>query len=196
VKATTSIIIDKDLLLIDRILRGETPAYRELVNRHKDYAFTIAYRILNSREDAEEAAQDAFVRAFNGLQNFNRDAKFTTWFYRVVMNASLTIQQKKKLATEDIDTLHTNSLVLRGGDYSDTMKRKEQQYYIKEALKLLSTDDVTMITLFYLKEQSLEEIADIVGIETNTVKVKLHRARKRLADVMQNMLKDETQSLL
>ena len=202
-KATTSIIIDKDLLLIDRILRGETPAYRELVNRHKDYAFTIAYRILNSREDAEEAAQDAFVRAFNGLQNFNREAKFTTWFYRVVMNAALTIQQKKKLITEDIDTLHTNSHVLsrrlhteRGSDYSDTMKRKEQQYYIKEALKLLSPDDVTMITLFYLKEQSLEEIAEIVGIETNTVKVKLHRARKRLADVMQDMLKDETQSLL
>jgi RNA polymerase sigma factor (sigma-70 family) len=196
VKATTSTIIDKDLLLIDRILRGETPAYRELVNRHKDYAFTIAYRILNSREDAEEAAQDAFVRAFNGLQNFNREAKFTTWFYRVVMNAALTIQQKKKLITEDIDTLHTNSHVLRWGDYADTMKRKEQQYYIKEALKLLSPDDVTMITLFYLKEQSLEEIADIVGIETNTVKVKLHRARKRLADVMQDMLKDETQSLL
>ena len=195
-KATTSIIIDKDLLLIDRILRGETPAYRELVNRHKDYAFTIAYRILNSREDAEEAAQDAFVRAFNGLQNFNKEAKFTTWFYRVVMNAALTIQQKKKLVTEDIDNVHTNSLVLRGEDYADTMKRKEQQYYIKEALKLLSPDDVTMITLFYLKEQSLEEIADIVGIETNTVKVKLHRARKRLADVMQDMLKGETQSLL
>jgi RNA polymerase sigma factor (sigma-70 family) len=196
VKATTSIIIDNDLLLINRILRGETPAYRELVNRHKDYAFTIAYRILNSREDAEEAAQDAFVRAFNGLQNFNREAKFTTWFYRVVMNAALTIQQKKKLVTEDIDTLRTNSHVLRGSDYSDTMKRKEQQYYIKEALKQLSPDDVTVITLFYLKEQSLEEIAEIVGIETNTVKVKLHRARKRLADVMQDMLKDETQSLL
>jgi RNA polymerase sigma factor (sigma-70 family) len=196
VKATTTIIIDNDLLLINRILRGETPAYRELVNRHKDYAFTIAYRILNSREDAEEAAQDAFVRAFNGLQNFNREAKFTTWFYRVVMNAALTIQQKKKLVTEDIDTLQTNSHVLRGSDYSDTMKRKEQQYYIKEALKQLSPDDVTMITLFYLKEQSLEEIAEIVGIETNTVKVKLHRARKRLADVMQDMLKDETQSLL
>jgi RNA polymerase sigma factor (sigma-70 family) len=192
----TSIIIDKDLLLIDRILRGETPAYRELVNKHKDYAFTIAYRILNNREEAEEAAQDAFVRAFNGLQNFNREAKFTTWFYRVVMNAALTIQQKKKLVTEDIDNIHTNSLVLRGGDYADMMKRKEQQYYIKEALKLLSPDDVTMITLFYLKEQSLEEIAEIVGIETNTIKVKLHRARKRLADVMQDMLKGETQSLL
>jgi RNA polymerase sigma factor (sigma-70 family) len=196
VKATTVQVLDKDILLIDRILRGETPAYRELVTRHKDYAFTIAYRLLNNREDAEEAAQDAFVRAFNGLQNFNREAKFTTWFYRVVLNAALTIQQKKKITTEDIDNVHSNSAVLRGSNSTDNMKRKEQQYYIKEALKQLSPDDVTMITLFYLKEQSLEEISDIVGIETNTVKVKLHRARKRLADVMQNILKGETQSLL
>ena len=187
---------ETDIVLIDRILRGETPAYRELVNRHKDYAFTISFRILNNREDAEEAAQDAFVRAFNGLQNFNREAKFTTWFYRVVMNAALTIQQKKKISVENIDNIPTNSAILRGGDTSDNLKRKEQQYYIQQAMKQLSPDDVTMITLFYLKEQSLDEIAEIVGIETNTVKVKLHRARKRLADVMQDIMQGEAQSLL
>jgi RNA polymerase sigma factor (sigma-70 family) len=187
---------DIDNLLIDRILRGETLAYREMVNRHKDYAFTIAYRLLNSREDAEEAAQDAFVRAFNGLQNFNKEAKFTTWFYRVVMNVALSIQQKKKIITENIDNIPASSAILRGGDTTDTLKRKEQQYYIQQALKQLSPDDVTMITLFYLKEQSLEEIAEIVGIETNTVKVKLHRARKRLADVMQALMQGEAQNLL
>ena len=187
---------ETDIVLIDRILRGETPAYRELVNRHKDYAFTLSFRILNSREDAEEAAQDAFVRAFNGLQNFNREAKFTTWFYRVVMNAALTIQQKKKISVENIDNIPANSAILRGGDTSDNLKRKEQQYYIQQAMKQLSPDDVTMITLFYLKEQSLDEIAEIVGIETNTVKVKLHRARKRLADVMQDIMQGEAQSLL
>ena len=187
---------DKDILLIERILRGETPAYRELVNRHKDYAFTIAYRILGSREDAEEAGQDAFVRAFKALPNFNREAKFTTWFYRIIMNAALTIQQKKKMHTEDLDNAHSEVSILRGGDSTDNMKRKEQQFYIQKALKQLQPDDVTMITLFYLKEQSLDEIAEIVGIEANTVKVKLHRARKRLADVMQDMLKGEAQSLL
>ena len=187
---------DSDIQLIERILRGETPAYRELVNRHKDYAFTIAYRILGSREDAEEAAQDAFVRAFKALPNFNREAKFTTWFYRIIMNAALTIQQKKKMQTEDLDNAYSEVSILRGGDSTDNMKRKEQQFYIQKALKQLQPDDVTMITLFYLKEQSLDEIAEIVGIEANTVKVKLHRARKRLADVMQDMLKGEVQSLL
>jgi RNA polymerase sigma factor (sigma-70 family) len=184
---------DIDIALIDRILRGDPIAYRSLVERHKDYAFTIAYRILNSREDAEEAAQDAFVKAFNALAGFNREAKFTTWFYRIVVNAALNIQQKKKIKTEDIDTAHQ----LRGGIEShQNVKRKEQRYYIELAMKQLQPDDVTMITLFYLREQSLEEIAAIVGIEINTIKVKLHRARKRLADVMQDLLQGEERSLL
>ena len=120
------------------------------------------------------------------------EAKFTTWLYRIVVNCALTVQQRRKMRTEDINNAH----VLRGNDASDKLKQKEQKYYIQKALKLLSPDDVTMITLFYLKENSLEEIGEIVGIETNTVKVKLHRARKRLADAMQILLKGEEKNLL
>ena len=184
---------DSDNELLDKILRGDVFASRTLVERHKNYAFTIAYRILNNREEAEEAAQDAFVKAFNALSAFNREAKFTTWFYRIVVNAALTIQQKKKLATQDIETAYN----LNADDSErHNFKKTEQRYYIEMALKQLSPDDVTMITLFYLKEQSLEEIADIIGIEVNTIKVKLHRARKRMAEVMQELLKEETTSLL
>jgi RNA polymerase sigma factor (sigma-70 family) len=183
---------DSDIQLIERILRGETAAYRALVNRHKDYAFTIAFRLLNNREEAEEAAQDGFVRAFRGLASFNRDAKFTTWFYRVVVNAALTIQQKKKMPTEDLE----NAKILRDPQEQNMFKQKEQRYYIDLALKQLSPDDVVIITLFYLKEQSLDEIAEICNIEANSVKVKLHRARKRLAEVMLSLLKGEEKNLL
>ena len=189
----TATIIDRDLAAIERILRGDATAFRDLVNRHKDYAFTVALRIVNNREEAEEAAQDAFVRAFNALSGFNRDAKFTTWLYRIVVNCALSIRQRRKPATEDIE----NATILRGSDEAaDGMKQKEQRRHIERALKLLSPDDVTMITLFYLKELSLEEIAEAVGIEANTVKVKLHRARKRLAETMQDMLGGEAKSLL
>ena len=185
--------IDRDLPTIERILRGEAVAFRELVERHKDYAFTVSLRILNNREEAEEAAQDAFVRAYNALATFNREAKFSTWLYRIVVNCALTVQQKRKMKTEDLE----NVKILRGGsDASDALKQKEQRHFIERALKLLSPDDVTMITLFYLKENSLEEIAESIGIETNTVKVKLHRARKRLAEAMQGMMKGEQKNLL
>jgi RNA polymerase sigma factor (sigma-70 family) len=185
--------IDRDIPTIERILKGEAAAFRELVERHKDYAFTVALRILNSREEAEEAAQDAFVRAYNALATFNREAKFSTWFYRIVVNCALTVQQKRKIRTEDLD----NAKILRGpSDATDAFKQKEQRHFIERGLKLLSPDDVTMITLFYLKENSLEEIAASIGIETNTVKVKLHRARKRLAEVMQEMMRGEQRNLL
>ena len=185
--------IDRDIPTIERILRGEAAAFRELVERHKDYAFTVALRILNSREEAEEAAQDAFVRAYNALATFNREAKFSTWLYRIVVNCALTVQQKRKMKTEDLE----NAKILRGSnDVADALKQKEQRHFIERALKLLSPDDVTMITLFYLKENSLEEIAESIGIETNTVKVKLHRARKRLAEAMQDMMKGEQRNLL
>ena len=185
--------IDRDIPTIERILRGEAAAFRELVERHKDYAFTVALRILNSREEAEEAAQDAFVRVYNALATFNREAKFSTWLYRIVVNCALTVQQKRKMKTEELE----NAKILRGSnDVADALKQKEQRHFIERALKLLSPDDVTMITLFYLKENSLEEIAESIGIETNTVKVKLHRARKRLAEAMQGMMKGEQRNLL
>lgn len=188
-----ALIIDRDVTLIERILRGEVGAFRDLVDRHKDYGFTVALRILGNREEAEEAAQDAFVRAYNGLSSFNKEAKFTTWFYRIVVNCALTVQQRRKMKTENLE----NAILLRGSsDTTDTLKQQDQKYYIQRALKLLSPDDVVMITLFYLKENSLEEIADIVGIETNTVKVKLHRARKRLAEALQQLMKGEALSLL
>ena len=185
--------IDRDLPTIERIIKGEAAAFRELVERHKDYAFTVSLRILNNREEAEEAAQDAFVRAYNALATFNREAKFSTWLYRIVVNCALTVQQKRKMKTENLE----NAQILRGAsDASDALKQKEQRHFIERALKLLSPDDVTMITLFYLKENSLEEISESIGIETNTVKVKLHRARKRLAEAMQSMMKGEQKSLL
>lgn len=193
-----TIIIDKDAAYIERILRGEQAAFKELVARHKDYAFTLAYRILNSREDAEEAAQDAFVRAYNGLATFNREAKFTTWLYRIVVNAALTIQQRRRMRTEDIEKAHTlaSGIPLEDSGSSGSLRQREQKFYIQKALKLLSPDDVTMISLFYLKEHSLEEIAATVGIEVNTVKVKLYRARKRLAEALQTLLKGDAKSLL
>lgn len=183
----------KDIAIIERILRGDQSGYRELAHRHKDYAFTIAYKILNHREDAEEVAQDAFMQAFGGLSSFNREAKFTTWFYRIVFNAAVGFKRKHKIYTEDIDT--SPQAYNTSFDATDVLQHEEQRRYLKLALQRLMPDDVTMLTLFYLKEQTLEEIAEITGFTAETAKVKLHRARKRLADEMKTMLKGEVRSL-
>jgi RNA polymerase sigma factor (sigma-70 family) len=186
----------KDISLINRIRTGDKSAYKELINRHKDYAFTIAYRILNSREDAEEIAQDAFMQVFGALNSFNGESKFTTWFYRIVFNAALMQKRKNRIFTDDIDTSSEAFLVNNSSDSSEKLRKSERQKAIQQALQNLSADDVLMITLFYLKEQSLEEIAEITQISAETAKVKIHRARKRLADEMKKQMKDEVKSLL
>jgi RNA polymerase sigma factor (sigma-70 family) len=185
---------ETDNSIIQRILSGDKSGYRELANRHKDYAFTVAYKIVGTREDAEEVAQDAFMQAFQALATFNEEAKFTTWFYRIVFNAALMFKRKKSIQMDDISI--SESAQKTSIESNHTLKISEQQKYIQLALNQLSADDVTMITLFYLKEQSLEEIAQIVGITADTTKVKLCRARKRLADEMKRILGNEVTTLL
>ena len=187
-------IKDTDNSIIERILSGDKSGYRDLANRHKDYAFTVAYKIAGTREDAEEIAQDAFIQAFQALPTFNQEAKFTTWFYRIVFNAALMFKRKNRIRAEDIELSHSAQYVT--ADTDKNLKITEQQQYIQKAFNHLSPDDVTIITLFYLKEQSLEEIAKVVGISAETAKVKLCRARKRLAETMSKMLGKEVKTLI
>lgn len=186
----------KDINLLNRIRTGDKSAYKELINRHKDYAFTVAYRILNNREDAEEVAQDAFMQVFGALQSFNAESKFTTWFYRIVFNAALMQKRKNKIESVDIENSSEAFLVSHSSDSAEDLRKNERKMAIQNALQNLSADDATMITLFYLKELSLEEIAEITGISAETAKVKIHRARKRLAEEMKKLLKGEVKSLL
>ena len=175
-------------------MAGDASGYRTLAQRHKDYAFTLAYRIVGNREDAEEIAQDAFVQAFGALGTFNREAKFTTWFYRIVFNAAAGFKRKQRMYSEDIET-SAEAQRIAAHTPSESLNIEEQRRFLHLALRQLLPDDATILTLFYLKEQTLEEIASIVGLSAETVKVKLHRARKRLADEMQRLLKHETKSL-
>ncbi len=186
----------KDINLLNRIRTGDKSAYKELINRHKDYAFTIAYRILNNREDAEEVAQDAFMQVFGALSSFNFESKFTTWFYRIVFNAALMQKRKNKVEIVDIETSSEAVLVSHSSDSTEGLRKIERTKAIKQALQNLSADDAMMITLFYLKELSLGEIAEITQISTETAKVKIHRARKRLTEEMKKMLNEEVRSLL
>jgi RNA polymerase sigma factor (sigma-70 family) len=188
--------MDKDILLLNRIKKGEKSAFEALINQHKGFAFTIAFRVLNNREDAEEVAQDAFLRVFRSIDDFQGQSKFTTWFYRIVFNEALMRKRKGKVTAEDIEASKEAWNVGNGEDASDEMRNNERKRAIQAALKNLSADDVTMITLFYLKEQSLEEISEIIEISAETAKVKLHRARKRLLEELKQNFKTELKELL
>ena len=180
-----------DLKLIDRILAGEQRVYAQLVERYKNYAFAIALRIVPSRPDAEEAAQDAFIKAYNNLARFNREARFSTWLYRIVFNTAVSYRRKQKNVFQSIE----NTIVEYDQDSEKIMEKKDKSRFLQMGLEKLNEADRVAITLFYLKEMSLEEIGNITGMMPNTVKVRIHRARLRLADEMKNILRLEALSL-
>lgn len=186
-----------DIEIIDLVLAGNQAAYADLVKTHQRYVFTLAMRFTRSREDAEEVAQDTFVKAYRSLNNYQRSAKFSTWLYTIVYHTAMTHLRKKRLKTSSIDD-DENSLQLESyatDDYS-SVEKKSRSFYVNQAIGMLLPDDATIITLFYQGEQSLEEIANVMGMEANTIKVKLHRARHRLKDRLQQILKGEVKELL
>lgn len=168
--------------IIQDVLGGHKEAYGEIVDRHKSFVYTIAFRVLQNAEDAEEAAQDAFIKAFQALKNFQGQSKFTTWLYRIAFNTAISYKRKRKIEVSGLDFLED-----RIEDDTDTMegiKKEEQRAVIEQGLAELSPIDASIITLFYLKEQNLQEISTISGLKVSAIKVKLFRARKKMADAL------------
>ncbi len=181
---------DPDYNLIIKILNGDSSCRNELIVRHKDYAYTIAFNVLNNAEEAEEVAHDAFVKALKNLQKFNQEAKFSTWLYRIVFNTAISQQRRKKHRYTDLDAgKHVAS------NDSNSLEFQDKKKYIKQAMLQLNELDKTAITLFYFEEMSLEDVAKVLDMSAATIKVRLHRARKRLAKAIREILKEEALTL-
>ena len=182
-----------DSEIISKVLSGDQQAYAGLVNRYQSYVFTLALRFTKNREDAEEVSQDIFVKAYRALAGFKGNSKFSTWLYTIVNNTCITFLGKKRLDTYSLD----KEGVFEVADSQDSglranlVEQKSKVAMVNNAICLLSPDDAEIITLFYKNEQSLEEIAQILGIETNAAKVRLHRARTRLKEKMEKYFSEE-----
>ena len=187
-----------DIELIEQTLVGNQSAYADLVKRHQRFVFTLALRFAKTREDAEEIAQDCFIKAYRSLNSFQRQSKFTTWLYSIVYTTAMTALRKKRVDTDSIDDENTYIQIENqtSGYDVNNVENKSRSYYLNQAIAQLLPDDATIITLFYNGEQSLEEIGQTMGIEPNTVKVKLFRARQRLKEKLERNLKHEVNELI
>ena len=186
-----------DIELIEASLGGNQSAYADLVRRHQRFVFTLALRFAKNREDAEEIAQDCFIKAHRSLASFQKQSKFSTWLYSIVYTTSMTFLRKKKLPTDSIDDENTYiQLQNYAGNSGNLAENRSRSHYLNEAIGELLPDNASIITLFYMGEQSLDEIAKVLGIESNTVKVKLFRARQRLKEKLEKNLKSEVRELI
>ena len=186
-----------DSEIISKVLSGDHQAYAGLVNRYQNYVFTLTLRMIKSREDAEEVAQDIFVKAYRSLADFRGASKFSTWLYTIVNTTCITFLRKKKLEIQSLD----NEQVFEVADSQDSglranlVEQKSKVAMVSKAIALLGPDDAQIITLFYKGEQSLDEIAKVLGLEANTAKVRLHRARARLKEKMETYFAQEVRDL-
>lgn len=187
-----------DLELIQNILNGETAQYALLVKSHQRFVFTLALRFSKNREDAEEIAQDCFIKAYKALGTFKQTSKFSTWLYTITYTTAMSFLRKKRLDTSSIDEENTFlQLENHTSDFNaNGYERQDSHTFLNLAITQLMPDDAAIITLFYKGEQSLEEIGEALHMEPNTIKVKLHRARQRLKEKLQYLLKDEVKELL
>ncbi|WP_111683763.1 RNA polymerase sigma factor [Winogradskyella tangerina] len=181
-----------DTILINAINNGDTKAYAQIVDRYKDLVYTLALRMLKHREEAEEVAQDTFIKVFKSLHKFKGDSKFSTWIYKVAYNTCLdTIKKNKKhLNNVAIDEYTFNKLETIDNAL-DHIINEEKRDLIKKCINKLPEDSSALLTLFYFEELSLEEISKIINVEANTVKVKLFRARKKLAVILEQYLQPQ-----
>ncbi|MFN0016339.1 MAG: RNA polymerase sigma factor [Saprospiraceae bacterium] len=175
-----------DEILIQQALSGRQSACSLLVKRYEKYVFTLALRFVKNREDAHEVAQDCFMRMFRYMADFRGECRFTTWLYRIVYSTSLNHLRKKTPEIQSLDDDQRpiqlkNDLV---PDASRAMERDDRNATLRQAIDLLSYDDASIITLFYLYEQSLEEICQVMELTMTNAKTKLCRARQRLRAIM------------
>lgn len=178
--------------VIQLVLQGNQQAYAILVSRYQQFVFTIALRYVPGREEAEELAQDVFVKAYRYLADFKGQSKFSTWLYTITQTTCLSFLRKKKNSAVLLE--EENLVRAADGQHhitEDITDRKNRTAMIDAAINRLSTTDGQIIMLFYKAEQSLEEIAQILGMPAGTVKVKLHRARLRLKEIMKTHFANE-----
>jgi RNA polymerase sigma-70 factor (ECF subfamily) len=184
---------DQETLIINKIIGGDTQAFAVLVDRYKDLVFTLAIRMLKNREEAEEVSQDTFIKIYKALPKFKGQSKLSTWIYKVAYNTCLDrIKKNNRHQNEVTIDSFTENQIKTLDNALEAMESAEQQQTIQNCLQQLASKDSFLLTLFYFEELSLEEISQIVNMEPNTVKVNIHRARKRLASILRERMEPET----
>src|SRR2546423_13112827 len=186
-----------DSEIISQVLKGDHNAYAALVERYKTYVFTLTLRFTKNREDAEEISQDIFVKAYRSLADFRGASKFSTWLYTIVNTTCITFLRKKRLEVHSLDDERVFEVANNqdSGFRANKIEQKSKLNMVNRAIALLNPDDAEIITLFYKNEQSLEEIGEILRLEPNTAKVRLHRARTRLKEKMEKHFAEEVKDL-
>lgn len=176
-------------LQIRKVLKGDTSAFGYFVDTYQDMAITIAYRVCGNKQDAEDIVQNAFVKAFHNLETFRSDSKFSTWFYRIVYNTAITDTRGVGRNTQFEDYKVAEADYYSDMDTMTQIEENERNEMINQALEKMPKDESVLLTLYYLEDNPVKDIAIITNLTEANVKVKLHRARKRFGEIVTQQMR-------
>lgn len=174
--------MNSDDQLIASILEGDNISFRILVEKYQNYVYSICLSVLKNKAESDEAAQDTFLKVNSSLKSYNAGSKFSSWIYKIAYRTSLDYIRKRK-ATVDLDVVnYTDHGLAKKSDQS--LYDNEVSEIMLNAISKLPGDEAGLVRMFYLEEMNIKELMEASGLSKSNVKVKLYRARKKLADII------------
>ncbi len=185
---------EEERRIVERVRGGDVNAFEALVTAHSNMVYKLAYRMLGNEDDAQDMAQEAFIRAFNSLDNFRGDSKFSVWLHRLTSNICIdflrarTRRPSSSLTVQSSDSEEVGELEISDTRYSpeEVLDKREMQDALARGLESLSDDFREILTLREVQGMSYDEISALLNIETGTVKSRIFRARKKLCEFLLN----------
>ena len=187
-----------EIYYIRQVLSGNQSAYAEIVDQYKNMGMTIAMRILKCKDEAEEALQDSFLKAYSSLGNFQLESKFSTWFYRIVFNQSVSYYRKRKNGYPPMISVDSDFNEKELSEIADPIvliSIDEKRALAEKAISALDEISATVVTLYYLDDCSTAEISEITSMTRQNIKTILFRARKRMYIVLEKYLKKDIEEV-
>ena len=178
--------------LIINVQKGNVRDFSLLVDRHKNMVYSLVFRMVKPEEDAEEVAQDTFLKAFKSIKQFKGDSKFSTWLYRIAYFTAINHLRKHKMLQSPIDMRDFEN---DDKNAIEDLNTEDQKHYINLALDYLKPIEKNLITLYYLDEFSNKDIEKITGLKQSNIKVTLMRSRQKLFGIMKKMLNKELETI-
>ncbi|MDR2811274.1 MAG: RNA polymerase sigma factor [Tannerellaceae bacterium] len=183
-----------DTYYVRQIQAGNTACYARLLDKYSRPVYALVFRLVRNREDAEELAQDVFVKAFRSLNTFKGESSFSTWIYKIAYHTAISETRKKKHEFLAIDeALIADVSEEKLAETFGTNDENEQINRLEKALAKLSPDEQAIILFFYTEEKSVEEITAITGLSLSNVKTRLHRIRKKLFVLLNEIEEQENE---
>jgi len=179
-----------DIAYIRQVLAGNSNAFSYIVDRHKDKAYNLAFRICGNHEDAEEIAQDSFLKAYRSLKGFKMESSFATWLYRIVFNTAISLVRTRKKGVLSLDDFPVDATDFIGSNVNEEEAEREyRSSLVSFALQKITDEERGLISLYYYEEMSNDEISDVTGISKSNIKVKLFRARHKMLEIIEKVEK-------